>query len=149
MATTGVKRKEAPPSNALVVTKKAKTGDSVTSGAIIAVDERTSSLQAPIMLLEGHQAEVNVVKFSPDGQSIAFTSQTRAGFSVCVMSAQGGDAQPLVSGEDPSWAPNSRTIVFTRRLGNKRVLSLLDVPTRRVKDTAQISGSRSQPSWAK
>jgi len=71
MATTGVKRKEAPPSNALVVTKKAKTGDSVTAGAIIAVDERTSSLQAPIMLLEGHQAEVNVVKFSSDGQSIA------------------------------------------------------------------------------
>ncbi len=87
--------------------------------------------------------------WSPDGKSIAFTSQTRAGFSVCVMSAQGGDAQPIIEGEDPSWAPNSRTILFTRRVGGKRVLSLLDVPTRRVKDTAQVSGSRSQPDWAK
>jgi TolB protein len=88
--------------------------------------------------------------WSPDGRSIVFTSQTRAGFNICIMSAQGGDVQPpLTEGEDPSWAPNSRTVVFTRRAGNKRVLSLLDVPTRRVKDTAQISGSRSQPNWAK
>lgn len=48
---SGQKRKEAPTSNALIVTKKSRTD----SGAIIAVDERTSSLQAPIMLLEGHQ----------------------------------------------------------------------------------------------
>jgi TolB protein len=88
--------------------------------------------------------------WSPDGKSIVFTSQNRAGFDICVMSAEGGEVQPpLASGEDPSWAPNSRTVIFTRRVGNKRVLSLLDVPTRRVKDTAQISGSRSQPNWAK
>jgi hypothetical protein len=55
----------------------------------------------------------------------------------------------LVEGEDPSWAPNSRTVVFARRVGGKRILSLLDVPTKRVKDTAQVAGSRSQPSWAK
>ncbi len=88
--------------------------------------------------------------WSPDGKSIVFTSQSRAGFAICVMSAQGGDVQPpLAEGEDPSWAPNSRTVIFTRRVGSKRVLSLLDVPTKRVKDTAQISGSRSQPNWAK
>jgi TolB protein len=88
--------------------------------------------------------------WSPDGKSIVFTSQNRAGFDICVMASNGGDVQPpLTAGEDPSWAPNSRTVIFTKRSGNKRVLSLLDVPTRRVKDTAQISGSRSQPNWAK
>jgi TolB protein len=86
--------------------------------------------------------------WSPDGKTIIFTSQMGS-FNICTVPAQGGVAEVLVGGEDPSWAPNSRTVVFTRRTGNKRVLSLLDVPTKRVKDTAQISGSRSQPSWAK
>jgi TolB protein len=86
--------------------------------------------------------------WSPDGKTIVFTSQM-GDFNICTVPAGGGTAQVLASGEDPSWASNSRTVIFTRRSGNKRVLSLLDVPTKRVKDTAQLSGSRSQPSWAK
>jgi TolB protein len=87
--------------------------------------------------------------WSPDGKTIAFTSQNRSGFEIWSVPADGGTAEFLCGGEDPSWAPNSRTIIFTKRSPNKRTLSLLDVPTKRVKDTAQISGSRSQPSWAK
>lgn len=86
--------------------------------------------------------------WSPDGKTIVFTSQM-GNFSICTVPADGGLTDVLTTGEDPSWAPNSRTVIFTRRTGNKRILSLLDVPTKRVKDTAQISGSRSQPSWAK
>jgi Prp8 binding protein len=37
-------------------------------------DSRTSNLKAPIMLLEGHGGEINAVKFSPDGQSLASAS---------------------------------------------------------------------------
>jgi len=33
--------------------------------------QRTSSLDAPIMLLEGHEDGVNCVKFSPDGATLA------------------------------------------------------------------------------
>jgi len=87
--------------------------------------------------------------WSPDGRWIAFTSQTRAGFDICVVPAQGGTAVVLVSGEDPSWAPNSRTLIFARRTQAGSVLSLLDVPTRQVKDVARISGDCSQPSWAR
>jgi Tol biopolymer transport system component len=56
-----------------------------------------------------------------------------------------------VEGEDPSWAPNSRTLIFARRTGDGYILSLLDVPTKQVKDVSRISGSnsQSQPSWAK
>jgi TolB protein len=86
--------------------------------------------------------------WSPDGKWIAFTSGSR-NFTICVVPAEGGDAQKLVAGEDPCWAPNSRTIIFGRQVGNKRILCLLDVPTKHVKDVRQISGSCSEPSWAR
>lgn len=86
--------------------------------------------------------------WSPDGRTIVFTSQMGS-FNICTVPASGGDATILTEGEDPAWAANSRTVVFTRRAGGRRVLSLLDAPTKRVKDLQQISGSCSQPAWAK
>jgi TolB protein len=89
--------------------------------------------------------------WSPDGEWIAFTTQFRSGFQICVVPAKGGKVTPLVDGEDPSWAPNSRTLAFARRTGGHYVLSLLDVPTKQYKDVSRISGisSQSQPSWAR
>ncbi len=88
--------------------------------------------------------------WSPDGKWIAFTSQTRS-FQICVVDAGGGIATTLVEGEDPSWSPNSRTLVYGRRSNGGYTLSLLDVPTKQYKDISRISGStsQSQPSWAK
>ena len=88
--------------------------------------------------------------WSPDGKWIAFTTQFRD-FAICVVPATGGTATILVPGEDPSWAPNSRTIVYARRQGGQYTLALLDMPTKQVKDVSRISGSnsQSQPSWAK
>jgi TolB protein len=87
-------------------------------------------------------------EWSPDGKWIAFTAQM-ANFEICVVPAAGGAVTELVAGEDASWAPNSRTLIFTRREGGRRVLSLLDVPTKQYKDVSRITGSNSQPSWAK
>ena len=85
--------------------------------------------------------------WSPDGKWIAFTIQ-RGDFEICVVPAAGGTATELVAGEDPCWSPNSRTLVFNQRSGGH--LSLLDVPTKQVKDVARVSsGANSQPSWAR
>jgi nucleoside-diphosphate-sugar epimerase len=86
--------------------------------------------------------------WSPDGQTIVFTAMM-GGFEICTVPAQGGNAEQLTRGADPCWAPNSRTIIFARRQGGRRVLSLLDVPTKQSKDVSRISGSNSQPSWAR
>jgi len=83
--------------------------------------------------------------WSPDGQWIAFTAQM-GGFHICVLKVDTGEVTRLVPGEDPSWSPNSRTLVFMR----SGRLSLLDVPTKQVKDVARISsGANNQPSWAR
>ncbi|HAV65532.1 MAG TPA: hypothetical protein DCY13_24550 [Verrucomicrobiales bacterium] len=84
--------------------------------------------------------------WSPDGKWIAFTQQRRGGFDICVVRATGGEARVLVEGEDPSWAPNSRNLIYTR---NQERLSVLDVPTRQSKDIARVSGKSSGPSWAR
>ncbi|HTX21769.1 MAG TPA: hypothetical protein VMD27_07935 [Candidatus Aquilonibacter sp.] len=87
--------------------------------------------------------------WSPDGKWIAFTSQMGE-FDICVMPAD-GSAPPtvLVAGEEPSWSPNSRTLIYTKVVNWRYSLSVLDVFTKQVKDIGRISGNDSEPSWAK
>ncbi len=87
--------------------------------------------------------------WSPDGKWIAFTRMA-GDFDICVISAD-GKVPPtvLVAGQNPSWAPNSRTLVFNHAGGRGQVLSVLDVFTKQYKDCARAAGSSSQPAWAK
>jgi len=88
--------------------------------------------------------------WSPDGKWIAFTSQTRDDFNICVIPADGSlPPTVLVAGQNPSWAPNSRTLVFNHEIGHRQVLSVLDVFTKQYKDCQRANGSNSQPAWGK
>ena len=81
---------EAPPDESelgLVAQKQRTDGGAATVGSEVVIGnkrdanqslqafkpgaQRTSSLDAPIMLLEGHEDSVNGVKFSPDGGVVA------------------------------------------------------------------------------
>jgi len=87
--------------------------------------------------------------WSPDGKWIAFTSQTSE-FDICVMPADGSKTPVvLVPGEAPSWAPNSRTLIFNHSIRYQQTLSVLDVFTKQVKDVGRIAGSDSEPAWRK
>jgi TolB protein len=85
--------------------------------------------------------------WSPDGKSIAFTSQAGKFFNIFVVSVNGGKAELITAGEGPSWAPNNRNLIFTRRGVNKRSLAIVDVPTKQVKILPAVRGSASQPDW--
>ena len=90
--------------------------------------------------------------WSPDGKYIVFTIPSAAGFQICVAPMDGplrGTASVLVAGQDPVWAPNSRAVIFVRTVNNRRILALLDVPSKQTKDIVRITGNASQPSWAR
>jgi TolB protein len=89
--------------------------------------------------------------WSPDGKWIAFTCQFGGEFDICVLPADGSMAPVvLVPGQNPSWSPNSRTLVFNHRAaGYRQVLSVLDVFTKQYKDCLRATGSNSQPAWAR
>jgi TolB protein len=87
--------------------------------------------------------------WSPDGKWIAFTRQAGE-FDICVVPADGSaDPTVLVRGQDPSWSPNSRTLIFNHSIHYLQTLSVLDVFTKQVKDVGRMAGSDSEPAWRK
>jgi TolB protein len=87
--------------------------------------------------------------WSPDGKWIAFTRMA-GDFDICVMPAAGGmDPVVLVLGQNPSWSPNSRTLVYNHGSAGRQTLSVLDVFTKQYKDCHRATGSNSQPAWAR
>ena len=87
--------------------------------------------------------------WSPDGKWIAFTRMA-GDFDICVMPADGSlPPTVLVAGQNPSWSPNSRTLVYNRGGNGHQTLSVLDVFTKQSKDCRRATGSNSQPAWAR
>lgn len=89
--------------------------------------------------------------WSPDGKLIAFTRQDGGQFHIGVMHTDGSDEHILTSSyldEGPTWAPNSRVIMFFRDSpsGGPRLWTV-DV-TGRVTAQAPYPLSASDPAWS-
>ncbi len=103
----------------------------------------------PEALSTGGAPDPTEPDWSPDGKWIAFCSQSGDYFNICVMPAGGGDAVVLVSGEHPSWSPNSRTLVYNDLIHYRPVLSVLDVLTKQHKNAHNVTGEDSEAAWEK
>jgi TolB protein len=87
--------------------------------------------------------------WSPDGKWIAFTSQSGGYFNICVAAADGTVSPVIITaGQNPSWAPNSRTLIFNRGPAGRQNLAAVDVFTAQARDCRRTGGSNSEPAWA-
>jgi TolB protein len=86
--------------------------------------------------------------WSPNGKWIAFTSLIGT-FRIFITPPDGGRVYEVAEGEDPSWAPNSRALIYCKGPDGGKHLSLLDVPTKQFKDVPRVLESNSQPAWAR
>jgi TolB protein len=89
--------------------------------------------------------------WSPDGKLIAFTKQEGSQFHIGVMSPAGGEERLLTTSyldEGPSWAPNSRLIMFFRQApGGGARLWTVDI-SGRMTHPAPYPLSASDPAWS-
>lgn len=81
--------------------------------------------------------------WSPKGDRIAYTSRA-GGFRIMTIGVNGGDPQEISSGEDPSWSPDGRYLVFSTR-GRLRIASK---DGRSVKQLTGGGGDDTSPAWS-
>ncbi len=88
--------------------------------------------------------------WSPDGAWIAFTKQEGGAFHIGVMHPDGSGERLLTTSyldEGPTWAPNSRTILFSRNSGHGARLWSVDVSGRQLQP-APYGMAASDPAWS-
>jgi TolB protein len=91
----------------------------------------------------------NTPVWSPDGKLIAFTKQDSQ-FHIGVMSPDGSNERLLTTSyldEGPTWAPNSRVIMFARDAGYGSHLYTIDVSGRLLQPAPYNLGA-SDPAWS-
>ena len=128
-------------------------------GQMVFNSDRSGSPQLYIMNADGSGAHrissgggrYTAPVWSPDGKLIAFTKQEGGQFHIGVMKTDGSDEHILTSSyldEGPTWAPNSRVIMFFRDSpsGGPRLWTT-DV-TGRVVAQAPYPLSGSDPAWS-
>jgi TolB protein len=89
--------------------------------------------------------------WSPDGKYVAFTKQEGSVFHIGVMKPDGSEERLLTSAyldEGPTWAPNSRVIMFARDTGYGAHLWRVDLSGQVLAPSHYALGA-SDPSWSR
>lgn len=127
-------------------------------GQIVFNSDRAGSPQLYIMNTDGSGqrrlslggGSYTTPAWSPDGQWIAFTKQNGNTFHIGIMRPDGSGERLLTSSyldEGPSWAPNSRILMFFREApGSGARLWTVDLQGR--EQPAPYFSSGSDPSWS-
>ena len=123
--------------------------------------DRGGNPQIYRMSAEGEQAEsakritfkqgfVTSPRISPDGKYLAYIANLGGAFRLHILNLATGDSQALTDGtsdESPSFAANGRYVLYSTKVGGKRVLAAVSV-TGNSKQILSIPGSDvRQPSW--
>ncbi|QWE18931.1 Tol-Pal system beta propeller repeat protein TolB [Polynucleobacter corsicus] len=123
--------------------------------------DRGGNPQIYRMSSEGEQAEgtkrttykqgfVTSPRISPDGKYLAYIANIGGAFRLHILNLATGDAQALTDGtsdESPSFAANGRYVLYSTKVGGKRVLAAVSVDGNS-KQILSIPGSDvRQPSW--
>jgi TolB protein len=123
--------------------------------------DRGGNPQIYRMSAEGEQAEgvkrvtfkqgfVTSPRISPDGKFLAYIANIGGAYRLYILNLATGDAQALTDGtsdESPSFAANGRYVLYSTKVGGKRVLAAVSVDGNS-KQVLSIPGSDvRQPSW--
>ena len=91
--------------------------------------------------------------WSPRGDLIAFTKQSKGRFHIGVMRTDGSEERLLTASfldEGPTWAPNGRVIMFTRETQGaegRASLYSVDITGRNLRQVSTATGA-SDPAWS-
>ncbi len=129
-------------------------GDSGSSYDVFVMDADGSNVVNLTGPGGGASTEDSDPSFSPDGQSIAFTSDRDGGPEIWVMDVDGGDPRQLTdsSGRDeqPSFSPDGTKIAFTARRGGSTDLFTMNADgtqQTRLTDDAPLSERDELAEW--
>ena len=89
-------------------------------------------------------------RVSPDGQLLAFISRREGGFSLYTLDLTNGQELRLsdtARDESPSFAPNSKYIMFATESGRRGALSVVSVDGRAKHRLTPRAGDIREPTW--
>ena len=90
--------------------------------------------------------------WSPDGK-LAYAAKTSSGYKIAIYDPNGNDTgviANLPSGdwEAPTWAPDSRHLAATRKVGRKSEIYIVDSKTGAARKLLNFNYSQSSPDWS-
>jgi TolB protein len=109
-------------------------------------------LVAPQFRSDGRALDANSPALSPDGARLVFSREVERGNRQLFTASAAGGLQGQLTAEglndDPSWAPDSRHVVFKSNRTGREQLWIIDIETRVPRQLTNTPGLASYPAWS-